>query len=69
VREIIRLEETLLRACYEIEKKAQRGGVARVNLITGEAALIGNVVDPVEAPPIITKAGVLLVASKRYGGN
>ena len=52
-----------------LSDRAQRGGVARVNLTTGEAALIGNVVDPVEAPPIITKAGVLLVASKRYGGN
>ena len=48
-----------------------RGGVARVNLSTGEAALIGNVVSSVEAPPIITKAGVLLVASKAswLGGN
>jgi hypothetical protein len=48
-----------------------RGGVARVNLSTGEAALIGNVVSSVEAPPIITKAGVLLVASKTswLGGN
>jgi hypothetical protein len=48
-----------------------RGGVARVNLTTGEAALIGNVVDSVEAPPIITTAGVLLVASKSswLGGN
>jgi hypothetical protein len=52
-----------------LSDRAQRGGVARVNLTTGEAALVGNVVDPVEAPPIITKAGVLLVASKRYGGN
>ena len=52
-----------------LSDRAQRGGVARVNLTTGEAALIGNVVDPVEAPPVITKAGVLLVASKRYGGN
>ena len=40
-----------------------RGGVARVNLSTGEAALIGNVINSVEAPPIITKSGVLLVAS------
>lgn len=40
-----------------------RGGVARVNVTTGEAALIGNVVNAVEAPPIITKDGVLLVAS------
>jgi hypothetical protein len=48
-----------------------RGGVARVNLSTGEAALIGNVVNSVEAPPAITKAGVLLVASKAswLGGN
>ena len=52
-----------------LSDRAQRGGVARVNLTTGEAALIGNVVDPVDAPPIITKAGVLLVASKRYWGN
>jgi hypothetical protein len=52
-----------------LSDRAQRGGVARVSLTTGEAALIGNVVDPVEAPPIITKAGVLLVASKRYAGN
>jgi len=52
-----------------LSDRAQRGGVARVNLTTGEAALIGNVVDPVGAPPIITKAGVLLVASKRYAGN
>jgi hypothetical protein len=52
-----------------LSDRAQRGGVARVNLTTGEAALVGNVVDPVDAPPIITKAGVLLVASKRYGGN
>jgi hypothetical protein len=52
-----------------LSDQAQRGGVARVNLTTGEAALVGNVVDPVDAPPIITKAGVLLVASKRYGGN
>jgi hypothetical protein len=48
-----------------------RGGVARVNLSTGESALIGNVVSSVEAPPIITKAGVLLVAGKAswLGGN
>jgi len=52
-----------------LSDRAQRGGVARVNLTTGEAALIGNVVDPVEVPPVITKAGVLLVASKRYAGN
>lgn len=48
-----------------------RGGVARVNLSTGESDLIGNVVDSVEAPPVITKAGVLLVAGKAswLGGN
>ena|GEM_PF-5339547 len=52
-----------------LSDRAQRGGVARVSLTTGEAALVGNVVDPVDAPPIITKAGVLLVASKRYAGD
>jgi hypothetical protein len=48
-----------------------RGGVARVNLSTGEANLIGNVTASVEAPPIITESGVLLVASKDswLGGN
>lgn len=40
-----------------------RGGVARVNVTSGEASLIGNVVNAVEAPPVITKDGVLLVAS------
>jgi hypothetical protein len=43
------------------------GGVARVNVTTGEASLIGNVVDGVEAPPVITKDGVLLVTS--LGGD
>ena len=42
---------------------AYRGGVARVNPATGEATLIGSVINSVEAPPIITKSGVLLVAS------
>jgi hypothetical protein len=47
-----------------------RGGVARVNPATGEAALFGNVINSVEAPPIITKSGVLLVASlARDSGN
>ena len=40
-----------------------RGGVARVNPATGEAALIGSVINSVEAPPIITKSGTVLVAS------
>lgn len=47
-----------------------RGGVARVNPATGEAALFGNVINSVVAPPIITKSGVLLVASlARDSGN
>ena len=46
-----------------------RGGVARVNPATGEAALIGNVINSVEAPPIITKSGVLLVASMAISGS
>ena len=41
-----------------------RGGLARVNLVSGEATLFGNVVNAVDAPPIITKSGVLLVASR-----
>ena len=45
------------------------GGVARVNPATGEAALIGNVINSVEAPPIITKSGVLLVASMAISGS
>ncbi len=40
-----------------------RGGVAKVNIDSGEAFLIGNVTNAVEAPPIITKSGTLLVAS------
>lgn len=40
-----------------------KGGVARVNVTSGEASLIGNVVNAVAAPPVITKDGVLLVAS------
>lgn len=45
------------------------GGVARVHLATGEASLFGNVVDAVDAPPIITKSGILLVASLGTSGT
>jgi probable HAF family extracellular repeat protein len=40
-----------------------QGGIAKVNLETGNVELIGIVTNSVEVPPIITKAGVLLVSS------
>ena len=45
-----------------------KGGVARVNLETGFVEMLGNVTNSVEAPPIITKAGVLLVSSLGTAG-
>jgi len=46
-----------------------KGGVARVNLEAGIVEMLGNVTNSVEAPPIITKAGVLLVSSLGYGAS
>lgn len=45
-----------------------RGGVARADVPRGEVTLMGNVVDAVEAPPVITKDGVLLVTSLASAG-
>lgn len=51
-------------AWIQIVTNPMRGALARVNVATGEASLFGNIVDSVETPVVITKEGILLVASR-----